>query len=115
MGCHQDVEPISNPGRPTCVVRSEERCHEQRHSINASGLDGQQRGNIEAAFRYYLCDRRCCRDVWLGVSLRLAHRPSSKVAVGLGQIFSYPAANHNPECKVYFQRDPHRASPHLSV
>ena len=58
------------------------------HPINASGLDGQQRGNIEAAFRYYLCDRRCCRDVWLGVSLRLAHRPSSKVAVGLDQILS---------------------------
>jgi hypothetical protein len=119
VGCHQDVEPICNPGRPTCVVRSEERCHEQRHPSNASGLNGQQRDNIETGFRYCLCDRSWRRDGWLGFSLRLDHRQSSEVAIGLAQIsddvsdLCDPAADHDPESKIHFQRDQHRASPHF--
>jgi hypothetical protein len=31
----------------------------------------------------------------------------------LAEILSYPAADHKPECEVYFKRDPHRASPHF--
>ena len=96
-----------------------ERCHEQRHPINASGLDGQQRDNIETGFRYCLCDRSCGRDDRLGVSLRLAHRQGRKMASGLAQIpddvsdLCHPAADHDPERKIYFKRDQHRASPHF--
>ena len=36
-----------------------------------------------------------------------------RMANRLAQVLSYPATNHDPECKVYFQRDPHRASPHF--
>ena len=77
-------------------------CREQRHRSGTVRIDSQQRGNIEAAFCYRVFDCGCGRDDRLGISLRLAHRPSSKVAVGLDQILGYSAANHDPEGKIHF-------------
>lgn len=37
----------------------------------------------------------------------------AKWLLGLDQILCYPAADHDPKCKIYFQRDQHRASPHF--
>ena len=118
-GCHPDVEPICNSGRPTCVVRSEERCHEQPHPTDACRLDGQQKDDIEAGFRCRVFDRGCGRHDRLGFGIRLAHRQGSEVAIGLAQIsddvsdLRDPAADHDPESKIHFQRDQHRASPHF--
>ena len=46
-------------------------------------------------------------------AFRLGHCQVGKVVYGLDQILGYPAADHDPESKIYFQRDPHRASPHF--
>jgi hypothetical protein len=75
----------------TYVTRSEERCHEQPHPIDACRLDGQQKDDIEAGFRYRVFDRSRGRHDRLGVSVRLGRRQVGKLADGLDQIFSYPA------------------------
>ncbi len=96
-----------------------ERCHEQRHRSDAFRLSGKQGQIIESVFQDRLFYRNYRCDDWLGLSLRLDHLQGSKLAVGLVQIsdqlseLCYSAADHDPERKVYFQRDSHRASPHF--
>ena len=99
--------------RPTCVVRSEERCHEQRHRSGACRLDSQQRDYVEAVVQDLLSDCNYRFDHWLGLSLRLGHRQIGKLADGLVQILCYPASDHDPESNVHFDRHRHRhrASP----
>jgi hypothetical protein len=108
---HRVVKPmqLSTPD----LRSSMELSHGQRHQSDPPRPDSSQRGNIEPPFRYRLCDRSCGRNDRLGFSVRLAHRQGSEVAAALAQIFRYSAADHNPECKIHFQRDPHRASPHF--
>ena len=71
----------------------------------------------QPAFQHRLFDHDCGRDGWLEFSDWLAHRQIVNVADGLVQIsdelrnLRYGAADHDPKCKIYFQRDPHRASP----
>ena len=79
-----------------------------------STLISRRAGDLEAApFHDLLSDRSCRRDVWLGVSLLVDYRQVGKVVDVLAEILSYSAADHKPECEVYFKRDPHRASPHF--
>ena len=87
--------------------------HEQPHRSGACRFDSQQRDYIEAAFQDLLSNRNYRFNHWLGISLRLGHRQVRKVVYGLDQILSDPAANHDPERNVHFDRDPHRASPHF--
>ena len=61
-------------------------------------------------------DRNWRRDYRLGFGVWLDHRQGGEVAVGLvlSDILSdlcYPAADHDPESKIHFQRDQHRVSP----
>ena len=87
--------------------------------MDACRLDGRQKDDIEAGFRCRVFDRSCSRHDRLGFSIRLAHRQGSEVAIGLAQIsddvsdLRNPAADHDPESKIHFQRDQHRASPHF--
>jgi len=83
----------------------EERCHEQPHRSETCRLGGQQRDNIETAFRYCLCDRSRGRNDRLGVGIRLGHPQAGKLGTSLAQILRYSAADHDPECKVHLQRD----------
>jgi hypothetical protein len=69
--------------------------------------------NIEAVFQDLLSNRNYRFNHWLGISLRLGHRQVRKVVYGLDQILGDPAANHDPERNVHFDRDPHRVSPHF--
>jgi hypothetical protein len=65
-----------------------ELSHGQRHQSDSPRPDGSQRGNIEAVFRYCVFDRRCRRDVWLGVSLLVDYHQVGKVVDGLAEILS---------------------------
>jgi hypothetical protein len=93
--------------------------HEQPRRSDACRAGDSQKDIIAAVFRALLFKRNYRRDHWLGISLRLGRGEDCKLADVLVQIFDvlselyYPAADHDPECKIYFQRDPHRASPHF--
>ena len=90
-----------------------ERCNER------CGRGDQQRQIIRAVFPDLLFERNHRRNRWLDHSVQLGHRQGSKLDVGLVQISDvlselyYPAADRDPERKVYFEGDPHRASPHF--
>jgi hypothetical protein len=117
--CHGGVEPIRYVGRlTTCVVRREERSHEQPHGNYAYGDGCRHKSHIEAAaFHDLLFGSNCRRDGRLAVRVRLGRRCGCELAIGLIQVsdelngFRCCAANHDPERKIYFQRDRHRVSP----
>jgi hypothetical protein len=118
--CHGHVEPFRYDRRLiTCVVLRE-GCDEQPHGKNTLGGDRHQESHGKgSAVHGLLFDRNRRRDARLAVRLRLGHRRSCKMAVGLNPLsgelngFRYRAADHDPKSKVYFQRDGHRASPHF--
>ena len=59
-----------------------------------------------AAFDRLFFDGNCGRDGRLVVRLRLGHRRSREMAIGLIQNgFRCRATNHYPESKVYFHRE----------
>ena len=96
--------------RVVLLVRSGE-CHGQPHPCTAQRLYGGQRYKAEAVLFDWLSDRHCRLYDWLGFYFRLDYRPGSKVADGLDQILSKPAADHDPKSDIQFERNSHRASP----
>ena len=118
---HGSVEPIRYVERLTTTIvhslRREERRHEEP---NGNYAHGSSRCHIHieaAAFHDLLPGRNCHRDGRLAVRARLGHGFSCEMAVCLIQVFDElndlgcRAADHNPERKVYLQRDRHGASP----
>ena len=51
--------------------------------MDACRIDGQQKDDIEAGFRYRLSDRNRGRYDQLGISVRLGRRQVGKLADGL--------------------------------
>ena len=87
MGDGNAIDQYEAVGRlTTCVVRMEERGHEQPLGIHSCSVGGKQRDDIAAAFRYWLFDRKRRGYGRLVVSLRLVHRQLSEVAVRLIQM-----------------------------
>jgi hypothetical protein len=80
--CPELLEPHGADG--VCLRRSV--ALNDLSSNYACKLDGQQRDGIAAAFCFRVFDRGGGCDDRLVVSLRLDHRPISKVATGLSQI-----------------------------